>query len=135
LPISAAELAVQIYDASDQAPLPGATVAVLGTGLGGHADEKGYCRIEGLPAGHYDLLCSHIGYQSQTLHEIPAGGQISVALATNAVEVPEVVISAARRSQAYATTPISIAVAEAHRMAVEGYRELLNPSRGKRCAN
>ena len=26
-------------------------------------------------------------------------------------------------------------VAEAHRMAVEGYRELLNPSRGKRCAN
>ena len=129
LPISAAELAVQIHDASDQAPLPGATVAVLGTGLGGHADEKGYCRIKGLPAGHYDLLCSHIGYQSQTLHAIPAGGQISVALATNAVEVPEVVISAVRRSQAYATTPISIAVAEAHRIAEYNTLSLVEPLR------
>ena len=91
---------------------------VLGTEFGGYADEAGYCRIEGLPPGRYDLLCSHIGYRSHTLRDVAPGAEERVvALEPTAVEVPELVVSATRRSQTFAQAPISIAVADAERIA------------------
>ena len=72
-PSSAADIVVRVLDASDQTPLPGATLAVLGTEFGGYANEEGYCRVEGLPPGQYDLLCSHIGYRSHTLRGVVPG--------------------------------------------------------------
>ena len=118
-----------MVDARDSEPLPGATVVVLGTDLGGHTDEGGYCRIEGLPAGRYDLLCSHIGYRSKSLHGVETGQELRCALEASAVAVPEVVVSATRRSQTFATTPISIAVTEASRIAEHNALSLVDPLR------
>ena len=128
-PSSAADIVVRVRDASDQIPLPGATLAVLGTEFGGSADEEGYCRIEGLPPGRYDLLCSHIGYRSHTLPGVAPGEERVVALEPMAVEVPELVVSAARRSQTFAQAPISISVADAERIADHNAFSLTGPLR------
>ncbi|MYI61084.1 MAG: TonB-dependent receptor plug domain-containing protein, partial [Gemmatimonadetes bacterium] len=129
-PSSAADIVVRVFDASDQTPLPGATLAVLGTEFGGYANEEGYCRVEGLPPGQYDLLCSHIGYRSHTLRGVVPGeeGRV-VALEPTAVEVPELVVSAARRSQTFAQAPISISVADAERIADHNAFSLTGPLR------
>ena len=129
-PSSAADIVVRVRDASDQTPLPGATLAVLGTEFGGYANEEGYCRIEGLPPGRYDLLCSHIGYRSHTLRGVaPGADERVVALEPTAVEVPELVVSAARRSQTFAQAPISISVADAERIADHNAFSLTGPLR------
>ena len=129
-PSSGADIAVRVLDASDQTPLPGATLAVLGTEFGGYADEEGYCRVEGLPDGQYDLLCSHIGYRSHTLRGVAPGEEERVvALEPTAVEVPELVVSAARRSQTFAQAPISISVADAQRIAAYNAFSLTGPLR------
>ena len=103
---------------------------MLGTEFGGYANEEGYCRVEGLPAGQYDLLCSHIGYRSHTLRGVvPGDEERVVALEPTAVEVPELVVSAARRSQTFAQAPISISVADAERIADHNAFSLTGPLR------
>ena len=103
---------------------------MLGTEFGGYANEQGYCRIEGLPPGRYDLLCSHIGYRSHTLRGVAPGEEEHVvALEPTAVEVPELVVSAARRSQTFAQAPISISVADAERIADHNAFSLTGPLR------
>ena len=110
--------------------MPGATLVVLGTEFGGHADAEGHCRVEGLPPGRYDLQCSHIGYRSHTVHAVStsAQGQV-IALEPSAVEVPGVVVSAVRRAQTFAQAPISIAVADARRIADHNAFSLVVPLR------
>ena len=103
---------------------------MLGTEFGGYANEEGYCRVEGLPDGQYDLLCSHIGYRSHTLRGVAPGEEERVvALEPTAVEVPELVVSAARRSQTFAQAPISISVADAERIAAHNAFSLTGPLR------
>ena len=103
---------------------------MLGTEFGGYANEEGYCRVEGLPPGQYDLLCSHIGYRSHTLRGVAPGEEERVvALEPTAVEVPELVVSAARRSQTFAQAPISISVADAERIADHNAFSLTGPLR------
>jgi len=103
---------------------------VLGTEFGGYANQDGYCRIEGLPPGQYDLLCSHIGYRSHTLRGVgPGADERVVALESTAIEVPELIVSAARRSQTFAQAPISISVAAAERIADHNAFSLTGPLR------
>lgn len=105
-------------------------MAVLGTEFGGHADEEGYCRVEGLPPGRYDLQCSHIGYRPHTVNEVETNApDLVIALEPSAVEVPGVVVSAARRAQTFAQAPISIAVADARRIADYNSFSLVAPLR------
>ncbi len=103
---------------------------MLGTEFGSYANEEGRGRVEGLPPGRYDLLCSHIGYRSHTLHGIAPGEEEHVvSLEPTAVEVPELVVSAARRSQTFAQAPISISVADAERIAAHNAFSLTGPLR------
>ena len=97
---SAAELTVRIRDAQDGKPLPGAVVAVLGTAFGAVADSVGICRVDGLPAGRYNVQCSHVGYGPQTLRDLSTDGLVHNAdLTASAVALPGVVVSALRRPQ------------------------------------
>lgn len=103
---------------------------MLGTEFGSYADEEGYGRVEGLPPGRYDLLCSHIGYRSHTLPGVAPGAEVQVvSLEPVAVAVPELVVSAARRSQTFAQAPISISVADAERIAEHNAFSLTGPLR------
>ncbi|MDP6700173.1 MAG: carboxypeptidase-like regulatory domain-containing protein, partial [Candidatus Latescibacteria bacterium] len=79
---------------------------MLGTAFGAVADSAGVCRIEGLPAGRYDVQCSHIGYVPHTLRDLPTGAPVrSADLAASAVALPGVVVSALRRSQTLGPAP------------------------------
>lgn len=48
-------------------PLPGASITVEGTQMGGISDVNGFYRINGLEPGVYTLIVSYIGYESQTM--------------------------------------------------------------------
>ncbi|RKY57762.1 MAG: hypothetical protein DRP94_08135 [Candidatus Latescibacterota bacterium] len=56
-------VAGRVVDKATQAGLPGASVIVVGTKKGTMADLEGRFRIEGLPAGVYNLEFRMIGYK------------------------------------------------------------------------
>ncbi|NLR80397.1 TonB-dependent receptor [Chitinophaga eiseniae] len=63
----------RIVDFETATPLPGATVKLEGTTLGTITDNKGYYRIDNVPANTYTLQVSFVGYQRSTLRGISVG--------------------------------------------------------------
>jgi hypothetical protein len=53
-----------VKDAQSGEVLPGANVAIVGTGFGGSTDVYGKFSIRNLPAGTYTLRVAYIGYAS-----------------------------------------------------------------------
>ena len=105
-------------------------MAVLGTAFGAVADSVGICRGEGLPAGRYNVQCSHIGYGPHTLRDLSTDGLVQIAdLTASAVALPGVVVSALRRPQTFAAAPVSIAVADAERIGDHNAFTLAEPLR------
>jgi hypothetical protein len=60
----------QVIDMQTKAPLIGALVRVVGTGLGAESDENGYYKISGVALGRQSLQASYIGYEPQTVANI-----------------------------------------------------------------
>jgi len=101
----------------DGAPLAGATVQLVGLARGVHADSVGAFALTGLPPGAYEVLVTHIGFeparQGVTLGErASAAPHLDVRLKTSSVGLSGVVVTAARRPQSLARSPLSIAVAQ-----------------------
>lgn len=63
-------LSGEVRDAVTRQPLPGATVTVAGTALGAAANDEGYFRIDGVPAGRHSVRASVIGYEAVTTAEV-----------------------------------------------------------------
>ena len=65
--VSAREIAIsgQVTDAASGVPLPGATIAVIGTQTGTITDDEGRYQLA-VPEGTHQLRFSYIGYASQT---------------------------------------------------------------------
>ncbi len=59
-----------VYDESNNFPLVGANIIIVGTGTGTFTDENGYFQFENLLTGTYSLTASFIGYKSKTLNNI-----------------------------------------------------------------
>ena len=53
-----------VRDAKSGESLPGATIVLVGTGLGASTDANGRYIIRGIPAGGYSLKVSFVGYQT-----------------------------------------------------------------------
>jgi len=82
------------------APLPGANVFLIGADLGAAADDRGFYRLEDVPAGVYRLGASYIGYRTleQDL-QVPvqdAPLRVPLVLADAAIQVEELVVTATR---------------------------------------
>lgn len=60
----------RVVDFENATPLPGATVRVEGTSMGGATNEQGYFEIKGIPPGSYNLLFSFVGYQTGRLYRL-----------------------------------------------------------------
>src|SRR5690606_24555117 len=60
-------LAGRVVSASDQQPLPGVTVRLLGTSNARVTDESGAFSFDNLSAGQYTLTFSYLGYESSRL--------------------------------------------------------------------
>ena len=109
----------RVVDAEQKVGLPGAAIALLGTEFGAHADERGYFHLKGLPPGRYDVLVSFIGYRSLKLEGVEAGTgeELEIALYPSAIELPDMVVSATRRTQSFAEAPVSMSVISAPQIA------------------
>lgn len=59
-----AQLTGKILDENNK-PLTAATVAMAGTDIGTMTDDAGYFSIPSMPAGHYELVISMLGYEVQ----------------------------------------------------------------------
>ena len=101
--------------------IPGANIVLAGDLLpagkvGTATDEDGRFRLEGLPAGVYQLSVTHIGYRSLTIDwvDIVGGEQRQrLRLETGIIFLDQNVVSASRRREKVLEAPASVAVVEA----------------------
>jgi outer membrane receptor protein involved in Fe transport len=57
-----------ISDDQSKSPLTGVTISISGsTNLGDNSDQFGMFKMNDVPAGHYDIVFSHIGYQTEKI--------------------------------------------------------------------
>jgi hypothetical protein len=86
-------------------PLPGANVQVVGTAYGGVTDDDGGFKIENVPAGHYMVKASVIGFEPSILTDVVVSPIKPVILQFNleekSVEVGEVTV----RGEYFRSTP------------------------------
>ena len=101
--------------------IPGANIVLAGDLLpagkvGTATDEDGRFRLEGLPAGVYQLSVTHIGYRSLTREGVGiVGGEqrLRLRLETGIIFLDQNVVSASRRREKVLEAPASVAVVEA----------------------
>ncbi len=58
------KIAGYVRDKSNNEPLPGANVMIVGTNLGAATDKNGYFYIINIPPGQYKVQARMIGYQT-----------------------------------------------------------------------
>lgn len=88
----------RITDQSDNEPLIGTNVLVVGTTLGAASDLDGNYKIKNLPPGTYRLRFTYISYQTITVDkvvvEMGKDTQVNIALPPAALELRELVVAA-----------------------------------------
>ncbi len=106
---------------SEGEAIPGANVVLVsdllpGGKIGTATDEDGRFRLEGLPAGEYQLSVTHIGYRALMREGvgIVAGEQeLTLTLETGIIFLDQNVVSASRRQEKVLEAPASVAIVEA----------------------
>ncbi|MFP4624281.1 MAG: carboxypeptidase-like regulatory domain-containing protein, partial [Gemmatimonadota bacterium] len=81
-------------DATTLAPVPGATVEIVGTNLGTLTNDDGRYLLRGVPIGSHTVRVGSIGYAAQEQAvEVTAGQTVTVdlALTTQAIELGGIV--------------------------------------------
>ena len=102
--------------------IPGANIVLIGDLLPGGkigtaTGEDGRFRLEGLPAGEYQLSVTHIGYRPLTREGVGIVGgeqELMLTLETGIIFLDQNVVSASRRQEKVLEAPASVAVVEAH---------------------
>ena len=83
----------RVLDEVTRAPVPYATIAVVGTTIGAVADEGGAFRVENVPAGDVTLRVLSLGYRTREV-ALPSGqNEIQIALPTDYLNVEEIVVT------------------------------------------
>jgi Family of unknown function (DUF5686)/CarboxypepD_reg-like domain len=83
-----------VVDASNNRPLPAATVRITGgSNKGTITNDRGQFRIP-LASGKYTIIVSYLGYRSDTIETlVPNEHELHAALSPEAIKLPEVVIT------------------------------------------
>ena len=100
--------------------LLGANIAVKGPGIeglrGATSDDRGMYRVDGLPAGEYEVTVSFLGFEKDTSKNVTVrGGQDTVRdfnLAATVLVGQQVVVSASRKQEKALDAPASVEVVE-----------------------
>lgn len=106
-------ITVSVTDASNDRPMPGASIQLDGTIYQGKADAAGTAVIRHIKAGTYTVIVSHLGYQTERRQITLADDQhVSVSLPRATLLTDEVVVEATRASENTATTYKNISKAD-----------------------
>lgn len=113
----------RITDTSTGTPLPGATVAIVGTTLGAAAGDDGAFAITEVPAGVYTLRASLVGY-TPVEREIAVRSdetiEIDFTLAQTTAEMDEVTITGDAEAAEIRESPYAVTVIDGQRLAGRG---------------
>lgn len=115
-------LSGRVFDAENGAPLSGASVQVLRAGdqiTGGSTDDNGEFRFDVAP-GTYSVVVSILGYGDRRIDGVRVGeGEeaVSVALASQAVQLNPIVVSASRGEEKALEAPADVVVVDAEQIA------------------
>ena len=100
-----------IKDNGNDDPIPGVTVLVQQTTVGGISDADGKITIEKIPDGTFTIIFSHVGYKTEN-HEftfpLSTNDEIVVALEEEAEELDEVIVSTTRTSRTIESVPTRV---------------------------
>ncbi len=101
-----------LSDKESAQPLAGCSVFLERTPYGTVADRNGHYLLKNIPAGHYNLLVSMMGYKivSKQIDLRADMKEVNFELEEKALQTGEIVVSANKRIQAVQDVPISMAV-------------------------
>lgn len=108
MPLAASSLFAQgvirgtVTDSLTNDKLIGATVAVVGTSLGGMTDIEGDYKITNIPEGRHQLRISYVGYKSKLMTVDVISGQtkrVNIKIVVDAVNINEVLVTGQARGQ------------------------------------
>ena len=86
-----------VRDRATQQPIASAQVSLIGTTRGGLSNDQGIYRINGVPAGTYQVRVLRIGYQASVMPVTVTNGQsttLDVALGATVVTLDQVTVTA-----------------------------------------
>jgi TonB-linked SusC/RagA family outer membrane protein len=95
-------VAGQVTDKSNQQPVAGASVLIVGTSLQGRTSREGRYTVTNVPVGRYTVQVRLIGYATTTQPVTVAGGEsatLDFALTAAAVPLDAIVVSATGQEQ------------------------------------
>ena len=106
------DLRVQVLDSATNTSIPGATVRVEGTTLGGNTDMEGIAVVHGLPDGSHVLHVSFIGYRTRKVRVTTPinSDKLVVKLGEEAMQLGMVNVTATRTSSRIEDAPQKIEV-------------------------
>ena len=120
-------ITIMVRDHDTREPLPGATVQVRGTAVGGVTNEEGSVLLEGIPSGSYKLVFSFVGYtpveQSFTF-PVTDTGPVVISMEAGE-ELEEIIVRATRGSRTIEEAPTRMEVISAEEL---GEKAVMNSS-------
>lgn len=106
-------ITVSVIDASNDRPLPGASIQLEGTIYQGKADAAGTAVVRHVKAGTYTIMVSHLGYQTEKRQLLlTADERVSISLQRTTLLTDEVIVQATRATENTATTYKNISKAD-----------------------
>ncbi len=131
------ELTAQAYSVSgrvtdsDNNPLIGVNIIVVGTGTGTSSDAEGYYKIDNLPAGDYNLKFSAVGFKDviRLIVLDTRSVVINITMISKAIQTEQVIVTAGKREQYISDLPVSADVISSDNFAKKNFYNLENALR------
>ncbi len=131
------KIAGYVRDKSNNEPLPGANVMIVGTNFGAATDKNGYFYIINIPPGQYKVQARMIGYQTVVmtgvLVQVDRTTKVNFSLAPTVLELgKEVVVTAERPliEPDVTTKTTTVSAEELKTMPVRGVNDIMTLQSG-----
>ena len=108
---TAASVGGKILD-TNNIPLSGATLFIVGTGKGINSNESGYYFFSRIPEGKIKIQASYVGFQTRVIDfdVQPGKNSLDIVLESEAVKLEPVSVTAQKREQQVIDVPITMNV-------------------------
>jgi iron complex outermembrane receptor protein len=111
---NAGSITGSVTDTKTQELIAGVNVMLRGTIRGTITDIHGKYKLNGIPAGIYDLMFSLVGYTADTVYQISIQPNTELHLDAHLLQAPiqadQVVVTASRREQILREVPVSVSI-------------------------